>query len=861
MKKLVLIGLLTLAGSWMKAQITVTFSGITSSCNNDGTATANVSGGTAPYTINWTQYDPVLNNYVVVFTGQTITNSAGGYYYVTVTDANSALSQWNYVNIPTVVNAYISNVVNANCPNNDGSVTYAVSGGTAPYDYSWSNGQTFLAQGTSSTISNLAAGNYSVAVTDANGCIYSHSDSIATVYSQASFSVNTTSTNANCNDGTSTANITGTGAAPYTYYWNTTPPQTTATATGLDAYSYPTVMVTDANGCTAGAYAYIYYGPNALQVSGTSSPAVCPNNNGSVNINVSNGTPPYSYAWSTGATTQDITGVASGSYTLTVTDNAGCTITVNKYVGITSPINASVNTIATGCSNNTGSASVSVSGGTAPYAYLWNNGQTTSSITGLSTGWYGVQVTDANGCIDWTNYGYVSIPQSCFGIVSGYVYNDMDGNCALNGSETGLPWRIIDLGNGQYSSTNNNGYYSVSTLAPATYTISHMSNWANWTTTCPVAAYTVTSVNSTNTGGNDFYDVPVSLQNDVALYVYGGLARPGFSHDKYYSIYNNGTTTMSGTIEIVHDANETFLGSPNATAYNPTTRTITLAYTNLGAQQAQYGWLYFSLPSSVAIGTVLHTTGIAYPVTGDAVPADNYDTSDVTVVGSYDPNMKEVSPAGTGAAGLIPPTTDHFDYTVHFQNTGTYAAENIVVVDTLDADLDITTFQLLGASHPVSWEMSGPGIVTFTFNNINLPDMNSNEPASHGLVSYRIKPLANPAGGTAYRNTAYIYFDYNAPIVTNTTLNTVQIVGVKENIYNSGISISPNPAQDKITITNKTKEICRKVEIMDINGRLVASIIPASSGNTQLPEMAAGVYIVNAHFDSGIYKEKLVIGK
>ncbi|MCD6065526.1 MAG: hypothetical protein K0S33_352 [Bacteroidetes bacterium] len=859
MKKLLLIAVLALSASWLKAQVTVALSGHVPDCNNNGSITATASGGTAPYTYAWFTNTFPLGS--PISTSATLSGANNGYYIVVATDANSVASQQTWAYISSTIQAYPSNVVDATCPLNNGAVTYLIaSGGVPPYDFAWSNGQTNTGiTGNTNTITGLAAGTYSVIITDANGCIFDQTDSAAYVNSIASFTVNTTSTPANCNDGTVTASITGTGTAPYTYYWNTTPPQTGATATGLNGQTYPMVTVTDADGCTANGYGSVMYGPGALQVYGSISNAICPNNNGSINMTVTNGNPPYSYAWSTGSTTQDLTGLATGSYTLTVTDNLGCNITVVKHIGQNTPVFTNVTTNPTNCSNTSGSASVSVSGGVAPYSYAWGTGQTTASISGIPSGYYGVTVTDANGCMD-SDYGYVSIPQSCYNGVSGYVYNDMDGNCALNGPETGLPWRIVNLG-GYYTSTDYNGYYRGTSLATNTYTISHTPS-PGWTLNCPTAAYTVTTAPGVVTGGNDFYDEPLTLQNDVQVYVHGGLARPGFSHIKYYSIYNNGTTSMNGTIDITHDAQEVFLGGTNVTAYNPVTRTVTVAYNNLAPFASNYFsyYLNFSLPSSVVVGSTLTTTAIAYPVAGDAVPVDNYDTSIVTVVGSYDPNVKEVSPAGAGASGLISPANDHLDYTIHFQNTGTYLAETVVIVDTLDQDLDIASFQVVGSSHNMTWEMSGPGVVTFTFPSIMLPDSTNNEPASHGLVSYRVKQLPALAGGTEIKNTAHIYFDFNAPIVTNTTLNTIEIVGVKENALASGITISPNPAQDKITISNKTKELCKKVEIMDINGRMVTSIIPSGT-SIQLPEMASGVYIINAHYNSGIYKEKLVISK
>jgi uncharacterized repeat protein (TIGR01451 family) len=859
MKHLIPILILFLLGFNIKAQsISVTFNNQVQPCNNNGSVDAVVSGGTSPYTYEW--YHGFNTNSPVVSTSASLTNANAGYYLLMVTDAIGGQVQ-SYVYFTPAFNLWVQNVVNASCPLNNGSITYFVSGATPPYDYLWSTGQSFTGQMyDTSTISNLAPGEYGITVTDANGCVVSDLDSGSYVYSVSSFSVSTNSTVSNCNDGTATASISGTGVAPYTYYWNTVPPQTSSTAIGLNGSTYPMVTVTDADGCSTNAYANINFGPNALQVYGNESPALCPNNNGSITISVSNGTSPYSYLWSNGATTQNVSNLAPGHYSVTITDNAGCYLQVEKYISEYSNVYGSVSTTATNCSNNNGTATVNVGGGTAPYTYLWTNGSNATTISNLSSGYYSVNITDANGCSNnYSSWGYVSIPQSCLSTISGTIVNDMDGNCSLNNLETGLPWQVINLGNGNYASSNEQGYYEFSTFGVNTYTVSHTPP-TDWNLICPVANYTVTTSIGSNSNGNDFYDQPVSLQNDVQVYIYGGLARPGFHYYKYVTIVNNGTTTMSGTIEVTHDTPEVYMGSSNAIAYNSATKTITLSYNNLSPFGYQYILMDFYIPPSIPIGTLLGNTAIINPVSGDATPSNNYDTTQFEVRGSYDPNIKEVSPAGFGAAGLISPTNDKFEYTIHFQNTGNYLAETVVITDTLDQDLDINSFELLGASHNLTWRINGPRIVTFTFSHINLPDSLSNEPGSHGHVTYRINQLPNLTGGTEIKNTAYIYFDYNAPIVTNTTLNTIEIVGVKENQFASGITINPNPASDKISIVNKSKEECSKVEILDINGRLVYSVIPQGT-TIQLPDLAAGVYILNAEYNSGVYKEKLIISK
>jgi uncharacterized repeat protein (TIGR01451 family) len=144
------------------------------------------------------------------------------------------------------------------------------------------------------------------------------------------------------------------------------------------------------------------------------------------------------------------------------------------------------------------------------------------------------------------------------------------------------------------------------------------------------------------------------------------------------------------------------------------------------------------------------------------------------VICSFDPNDKLVTPQGYGAAGAVDINTDWLTYTVRFQNTGTDTAFTVVIRDTLDADLDWTTLGIVASSHPLTAiSVDENGLATFRFNQIYLPDSNVNELASHGFIKYRLAPVNGAADGTTITNTASVYFDLNAPVVTNTVLNTL----------------------------------------------------------------------------------------
>jgi uncharacterized repeat protein (TIGR01451 family) len=182
----------------------------------------------------------------------------------------------------------------------------------------------------------------------------------------------------------------------------------------------------------------------------------------------------------------------------------------------------------------------------------------------------------------------------------------------------------------------------------------------------------------------------------------------------------------------------------------------------------------YNIPPSTPMGTLLPLSYGFYTTQNvDSVVYNNFNSTTFTVCTSYDPNDKQVLPSGLTSAGYITNSDSVLTYRVNFQNTGTAMALNVVIQDTLSNYLDASTLSVLDASHTYFVSVQNDKELTFSFPTIYLPDSNTNEPLSHGHITYQVRTKPNLSAGTVINNTAAIYFDYNAPVITNTTVNTI----------------------------------------------------------------------------------------
>uniref|UniRef100_UPI00261CE667 HYR domain-containing protein n=1 Tax=Fluviicola sp. TaxID=1917219 RepID=UPI00261CE667 len=358
------------------------------SCNGFGNASVDlqITNGTAPYQTNWSNSA----------TSEDLSNLTPGTYTVNITDFYGCATADTVTITEPEVLSIVTTVNQLSCYHaNDGSIQTSVSGGTLPYTYNWLSGEQ------TPDLSSLAAGSYSLTVTDANGCTLTFN---TTITQPDSLILQAVISNATCNasNGSIQTLVTG-GTTPYAYDWSNGSSNQNLNNVSGGSYN---VLVTDAHGCQA-AYSGVILSVTNLDASAIVTNVSCyGGDNGEATVVISNGNPPYAYQWSTGGNNAHQTSLPAGTYSVLITDEFGCSAVVNIVVGEPDSliVDLTVSSYLPGFNVSTnggtdGSVSANVSGGTGPYSYFWSTKDTTNNINNLGAGEYLLNVTDGNGCI------------------------------------------------------------------------------------------------------------------------------------------------------------------------------------------------------------------------------------------------------------------------------------------------------------------------------------------------------------------------------------------------------------------------------------------------------------------------------
>ncbi|MFH1320460.1 MAG: M4 family metallopeptidase [Bacteroidota bacterium] len=354
-----------------------------------GDATVTGTGGNTPYTYLWN--DPSSQ------ATATATGLCAGNYNVTVTDVvgcsgTSGITIFDFGGLFSSISATMDVSCNGG---NDGQATASATGGGPPYTYQWDDP---MAQ-TNLSATGLSAGTYTITVSDTNSCL---SSSVVTINEPIAITLTTGVVDETCgnSDGEASVTVSG-GVAPYSYLWDDPGSQTTSTVTGLYSNTY-SVVITDANGCTANGIVTVNNLAPSVSISSSTDVSCYGGSDGSATLTASGGTPPYIYLWNDpgSQTTATATGLVSGTYTVSVTDTAGCVVDIIVTINEPPLITLTVSSIDASCGNADGEASAVASGGVAPYTYLWDDpgSQTTATASGLASGIYNIIFSDANSC-------------------------------------------------------------------------------------------------------------------------------------------------------------------------------------------------------------------------------------------------------------------------------------------------------------------------------------------------------------------------------------------------------------------------------------------------------------------------------
>jgi len=467
-------------------------------------------------------------------------------------------------------------------------------------------------------------------------------------------------------------------------------------------------------------------------------------------------------------------------------------------------------------------------------------------------------VFNANGCEVFYN-------------ISGTVYSDSIQNCIRDQSEKGSRnIKILLSRNGvleQQSTSNNFSQYSFDTDND-TFEIRIDTTGLSYAVACPSTLFhtSILTPQDSMDMDNDFglrckpgFDLAVysAVRDSGALFPAqkAGIRIKAGDVSRLYGL--NCVSGIGGKVVVIYSGPVTYSGvRPGALTPAVTGKTLTYTIADFGTIDINTAFgLIFLTDTFAQIGQQLCLSITVIPdVAGDLNNTNNTLRICFPIVNSYDPNMKEVSPVNA-----IAPTEDWLTYTIHFQNMGNAPAIHIYVMDTLDNNLDESSIQILGSSHRMLIEIKG-NIARFNFPNINLVDSLTDKELSKGWLQYKIKKNTGLALGTQIKNTASIYFDFNAPVVTNTVTNTVEEPSAVKDSRSQllDINVFPNPTNDAVYISYSSNTSA-EVTLFNINGAAcLEQQLTASNQSISLSGLPAGVYFVSVEIQGSVVRKKVV---
>jgi uncharacterized repeat protein (TIGR01451 family) len=458
--------------------------------------------------------------------------------------------------------------------------------------------------------------------------------------------------------------------------------------------------------------------------------------------------------------------------------------------------------------------------------------------------------TVSNGGSDY----WISCITSDYNMIKGSLFCDMNNNLIYDSGDVSIanyaPYELIS---GRFSYSSETGEYRLSVLDSGNFSVNP-----------PVYRYYTPVPNQHNVhfngihqtdSLNDFGYQAIPGINDLSITITplnnfraGSLVR--------YKIHyqNQGTTNLSPQIIFSNPATLSFYSS-SITPDSIVGDSVFWSVPSLSPFASDSITVTFLVNFSVTIGQLVNSEASINPVAGDTIPQDNISNWTSVVRGSFDPNdvlvNEDTLTTSDVAFGVW------LDYIIHFQNTGTDTAINIKINNPLPENTDYYSFEFIDSSHPVTLNYKNQDkSMWFEFKNIMLPDSNTDEEGSHGFVRYRIKPLNTLVSGNQINNSANIYFDYNAPVVTNTAVTSVVLsTGIMEVSNDRKVKLFPNPVTVDLNIAFSLKSFSNvEIELFDFCGRLIMNRNQwCSAGNNQVAistsSVTSGLYFIKVNMD------------
>lgn len=486
-------------------------------------------------------------------------------------------------------------------------------------------------------------------------------------------------------------------------------------------------------------------------------------------------------------------------------------------------------------------------GGTnmTPY-YLPNDGfwvGTAIAIDHNNNKW----ITTTKGLLTFNETGIVISPVavSSSKIVYGNYFYDANQNQVKDVNEFGVlaqkVWQTPDSVNLYSDMSGNYACYALANM-PHTFTAQQDPIFSITTDSLSYSPW----VDTVNIGGLDFGLFNPTPTDSLEIEIIPTVTRC-FEQTTFVLQYTNkGNLSVNGQVKWLPDAQMTFV-SANSVPTSTNNDTLFFDFANLQPYETRYIVMQYTMPSPNT--SVINYADISMLQATIYQLMDSDGINDIILCG-YDPNDKTAYPQGKHQ-GNISLFKDELQYLIRFQNTGNDLAYNILISDTLDSDFDLTTFRIIGASHSVWTALDETKrVISFRFYHINLPDSTHNEPNSHGYISFGIKSQTNLPDSTLVNNQAAIYFDFNPPILTNTTENILvdslyfQSLAVGETKSAFAAKIFPNPAQETINIRFENASLTEyECVLTDIQGKILERQI----GKTNIFTFST------AHFAKGMY--------